>query len=242
MKKIFSLIPLVFLGCASSLTVTNPKYKSADFSSNCIALWPLNSKDIAMTNEDDVVDDFGKTDKRMPCDVIRDSCFFVMQNEIFKTKKKSMNVYKIDNNEPFISLSSDAYFNATYRVGKDSLPIAFSIPKKDSIKIKADLVLIINKMIFTRDKGGSSGVGVMVGGGVGGGMMMGGGGSFPELDVKFNYIIWNYADSQPVCYGQKSTESAFIFAMTHATWTGCFENIIHKAFENTPFELKVPGR
>jgi hypothetical protein len=225
MKKLFFFIPLLFFGCAPSLTYINPKYGHADFKSNKMVICPLNSQELKIENADDVVDDFGKTDKRKPNDVVRDSCFYVMQEDIIKNEK-SIKVEKISNTIPIISLSQNAFFTITRKVGNDSIPLSFAIPQRDSIQLHPDIILILNSISFSRSSGsaGSATPGM-------------GGGSLPSLNSTFNYLLWSYADSEAISYGQTHAETPFLFGMTHATWITHFVDISHVVFSKTPFPV-----
>ena len=237
MKKPFIFIPLLFIGCASSLNVKNPKSDNADFSSKTMVLWPFVSRDLLIYNTDDVVDDFGKTDNRESHAIVRDSCFSVMQEEIVKNEK-SIKVCKISTTAPLISLNPNACFTIICMVGKDSMLLPFSIPKRDSIQFKPDVILILNKISFSRFSGSAGSPGIFVTTGMAGSSFMPGmGGSPPSLNSTFNYLLWSYTDSEAICYGQTTAETGFLFAMTHKTWITHFKNIAHSLFSKTPFPL-----
>jgi hypothetical protein len=225
MKKLVFLFFLLFIGCAPSLTVINQKYSHSDFKLKTMILCPLMSNSLRIENADDVVDDFGKTDKRKPDEIIRDSCFFVMQKEMINNAKL-IKPLKIDDPQPLISLSQDKYFFVTRKVGKDSLPLSFGVPQRISIAANPDVILILNQIGFSRFNGsaGSSTPGM-------------GGGSFPSLNSTLNYLLWSYADSEAISYGQISVETPFLFGMTHSTWISHFSNILHSVFSNTPFSF-----
>lgn len=231
MGKLFSIcLCVLIIACTPPLVLKNSIYVSNCCNDRMLTLIPLTLSAISISKPDDFRKVF-KKDARDPKMIVQDSAYSVMSNRLKRLTNIHFDTTRFSN--IFFNSPSDSICDVVnYNIRKDRLPYTFYIPKQEALKSKIDIGLVISDISFSEQAGS-------VGSPIGkvGGMMMWDGDNNPKLSSTVTFIIWDYINWQPVCYGQFNVEKRIVFLMNRKIWFLQFEQIIEKIISNSPFNL-----
>jgi hypothetical protein len=248
--KYLTIFSLLVCGCGgSSSVIINPQYSEEvslkNRNLNILLIIPSDS--INVKNIDDVKDDFPNDTCRPPSIVIQDSLSKTIQEEYENHFISVHPLFAVQPSDSLKSQNDKGQFEISkkYINKKDTMMLTFTIPQKQRLidsGIQTDLCLLINKMILGRNIRdslmlmptrsytypiGMSGLG-----------MTAKVRSQENLDVYFQFILWDYKNDCEIAYGKLFVTYEFAFGLAHGVWKEVFRQIAKEILKETPLKFK----
>jgi hypothetical protein len=248
MKMILRIIGVAVLlwGCAGPGTIVqNKQYDTKNLTEKRMLILPFT--DNMMSIQKDAYEDF-EDDTESDTVELKLGDIESAYKLYFHKILMSVRDVKLLNTEsvkiPFTNQKDTAsFFMITKKIGVDSARYKFYIPKRNALtekNIETDIVVIINKLTFSKGSYGSAGsyspgyAYTTPGGTFSTPGHWSSGGSITNLVASFDFIIYDYDQKVAVTYGTSKISSA-LDDMNIGTNKDCFEKIAIEIFRYTPF-------
>jgi len=207
MHYLVIIVTALLIGCTnSSLIKIDGKYNENAFAEKKISLFPLSykniNKDVKIERKKGMLSDGGVIIKIR---LVPDSIYNYLQKPLADYQIKPKFVYTDWKNQ--VALDNEKYFKVDLPLEKDSLPYSFQIPDTTTLLnvygYIPDFVFKFEKIEISMIPGRAGGYSAPIMG-PGGMFMGGGGGKSPKLKAQYQFIIWDYLNNKPVCYGRSN--------------------------------------
>jgi hypothetical protein len=266
MHYLVIIVTILLMGCTNSTLIKiDGKYSGDAFAEKKISIYPLSykniNKEVKIERSKGMLSDGGVIIKIL---LVPDSIYNYLQKPLADYPIKAKFVYTDWKNQ--VILDNEKYFKTDFPLVKDSLPYSFQIPDTTLLLnvygFIPDLVFKFEKIEISMVPGRAGGYSAPIFGA--GGMFMGGsGGKSPKFKAKYQFIIWDYVNNKPVCYGRskvsitcepntsKNAFKRFEEEMVHAEVSikmdksedalkQLFEKMVRDALSRSPIALSVP--